>query len=84
MEIENNHARFLTLLHILVDETTEAEPLSRKQILERCGSAGVHLCDATFYSYLRGMAEGGIVIKHRYAPDVAGRPNVYWYADGWI
>lgn len=81
---KSNKAMFLTFVHILVDETTEAEPLTRKQILERMEQTGCYISKHLFFNYLKSMEEAGIIIKRRQLPKRTRGPFLYWYADGWI
>lgn len=82
--IQSNCARFLTLLRILVDETTEGEPMTKHQLMRRCDDYGCYLTPNTFDKYIKDMAEGGIVIRRRLAEGKQRGDYLYWYADGWI
>lgn len=77
-------AAFLTFVRVLVDETTEAEPLTKAQIRRRCEEMGFPVAVHAFDAHLREMREAGIVIKRRRAEDRNGVEYYYWYADGWI
>ena len=77
-------ARFLRFVKILVDETTKAAPLSRKQILDMCREDGFTVSEQTFDNYIEDMRQAGIIIKRRYGRNEYGLYNLYWYDDGWI
>lgn len=77
-------AAFLTFVRVLVDETTEAEPLTKAQIRRRCEEMGFPVAAHAFDAHLREMREAGIIIKRRRAEDRNGVEYYYWYADGWI
>ena len=82
--IQSSRGAFLVFLHIVVDETSEAEPLTQNQIIERMEQEGCHISNHTFRDYIKDSEEAGIIIKRR-LPEGADRGAFrYWYADGWI
>ena len=84
MEIKSNYARFLVLIRILVDETRKEEPMSRAKIIRRCEEEGAAMNEQTFSTYLRHMAEGGIIIARKLPPGKDRGSFLYWYERGWI
>lgn len=77
-------AAFLTFVRVLVDETTEAEPLTKAQIRQRCKEMGYPVAVHAFEHHIKEMQAAGIIIKRRRAEDRNGVEYYYWYADGWI
>lgn len=79
----NNKSLLLLFVRILVNETTEENPLSHAQIIERLAREGYWISDSTFRSNIRSMKDAGIIIKSRRDED---RPStyLYWYAEGWV
>ncbi len=77
--------RSMSLLNVLVNETSEDAPLTREEI---CGSVkertGVYMKDDTYRSLLELLEQSGIYISKRRSKDKPGHPYEYWYSDGWI
>ena len=77
-------AAFLTFVRVLVDETTEAEPLTKAQIRRRCEEMGYPVAVHAFEHHIKEMQAAGIIIKRRRPEGRQGGDYYYWYADGWI
>lgn len=85
MEHKSNLGKALVLLHVLVDETREDAPMTKRQLLRRCeDKGGFYLHPKTFDKYIRDMAQGGIIIRRRVDIGKERNAQLFWYADGWI
>lgn len=85
MARDSNYGRFLTLLQILVDETSKDRKLTKRQLLTMFyEQTHTFLHEDTFDRYISNMSEGGITIKREREKDKPRGAFLYWYAKGWI